>query len=44
LARGENGKLFYVQFMEDAFATVRSFRVSREYRIKANPGGTETDI
>ncbi|MGK7654417.1 nuclear transport factor 2 family protein [Roseovarius sp. B08] len=37
LARGENGKLSYVQFMEDTFATVRSFRESGEYRIKANP-------
>ena len=24
LARGENGKLSYIQFMEDTFATVRS--------------------
>jgi ketosteroid isomerase-like protein len=40
LARGENGKLSYVQFMEDTFATVRSFRESGEYRIKANPDGS----
>lgn len=44
LARGDNGKLSYVQFMEDTFATVRSFRESGEYRIKANPDGSETDI
>ncbi len=44
LARGKNGKLSYVQFMEDTFATVRSFRESGEYRIKANPNGSETDI
>lgn len=44
LARGENGKLSYVQFMEDTFATVRSFRESGEYHIKANPDGSETDI
>ena len=44
LARGEDGKLSYVQFMEDTFATVRSFRESGEYRIKANPDGSETDI
>lgn len=43
LARGENGKLSYVQFMEDTFATVRSFRESGEYRIKANPDGSEID-
>lgn len=44
LARGENGKLSYVQFMEDTFATVRSFRESGEYHIKANPDGSATDI
>ncbi|MDX0907143.1 nuclear transport factor 2 family protein [Sinorhizobium medicae] len=41
LARGENGKLSYVQFMEDTFATVRSFRDGGEYSIKANPDGSE---
>jgi hypothetical protein len=41
LARGENGKLSYVQFMEDTFATVRSFRYGGEYSIKANPDGSE---
>lgn len=44
LARGADGKLSYVQFMEDTFATVRSFRESGEYHIKANPDGSETDI
>lgn len=44
LARGEDGKLSYVQFMEDTFATVRSFRESGEYHIKADPDGAETDI
>lgn len=44
LARGGNGKLSYVQFMEDTFATLRSFRESGEYHIKANPDGSETDI
>lgn len=44
LARGQNGKLPYVQFMEDTFATVRSFRQSGKYHIKANPDGSETDI
>jgi ketosteroid isomerase-like protein len=42
LARGENGKLSYVQFMEDTFATVRSFREGGEYLIKASPDGSET--
>lgn len=44
LARGRNGKLSYIQFMEDTFATVRSFRESGTYHIKANPDGSETDI
>lgn len=44
LARGRSGKLSYVQFMEDTFATVRSFRKSGEYLIKANPDGSETSI
>ena len=44
LARGGNGKLSYVQFMEDTFATVRSFRESGEYLIKANPNGAELSV
>lgn len=44
LARGGHGKLSYVQFLEDTFATVRSFRESGEYHIKANPDGSATDI
>jgi uncharacterized protein len=44
LARGERGKLSYVQFMEDTFATVRSFREGGKYHIKANPNGSETDV
>lgn len=44
LARAENGKLSYVQFMEDTFATVRSFRESGTYHIKANPDGSEDDV
>lgn len=44
LARGENGKLSYVQFMEDTFATVRSFRESGDYLIKANPDGSEISV
>lgn len=44
LTRGGSGKLSYVQFMEDTFATVRSFRESGVYHIKANPDGSETDV
>lgn len=44
LARGQNGKLSYVQFMEDTFATARSFRESGEYLIKADPDGPEVSV
>ena len=44
LARARDGKLSFVQFMEDTFATVRSFRESGTYRIKANPDGSELDV
>lgn len=44
LARGGNGKLSYVQFMEDTFATVRSFKESGEYLIKARPDGPATSV
>jgi uncharacterized protein len=44
LARGTNGKLSYVQFLEDTFATVRSFRESGRYHINADPEGSRTDI
>lgn len=44
LARSRNGRLSFVQFMEDTFATARSFRESGTYRIKANPDGSEVDV
>jgi hypothetical protein len=44
LARGNNGRLSYVQFMEDTFATARSFREAGSYRIKSNPDGSSVDI
>ncbi|WP_347302990.1 hypothetical protein V5740_13520 [Croceibacterium sp. TMG7-5b_MA50] len=44
LARGENRKLSYVQFMEDTFATVRSFRDGGEYLIKADPNGGQISV
>ena len=36
LARGRDGKLSYVQFMEDTFATAHSFLESGTYRIKSS--------
>lgn len=44
LARARGGKLSFVQFMEDTFATVRSFRESGTYRIKADPDGPALDV
>lgn len=44
LARAKNGKLSFVQFMEDTFATVHSFRESGTYKIKANPDGTSVEV
>lgn len=44
LARASDGKLSFVQFMEDTFATARSFRESGTYRIKADHDGGEFDV
>lgn len=44
LARARDGKLSFVQFMEDTFATVRSFRESGTYRIKADPDGSALEV
>jgi hypothetical protein len=43
-ARGRDGKLSYVQFTKDTFATVRSVRESGAHRIKANPDGQEAEV
>lgn len=43
LARAHDGKLTYVQFMEDTFATARSFRKGGTWDISANPDGGETN-
>lgn len=44
LARGREGKLSYVQFMEDTFATARSFLESGTYRIKSDPDGAFVEV
>ena len=44
LARAKQGKLSFVQFMEDTFATARSFRESGTYRIAAHPDGSKVDV
>lgn len=44
LARAKGGKLSFVQFMEDTFATVRSFRAGGNYEISANPDGSKVVV
>lgn len=44
LARSKDGRLSFVQFMEDTFATVRSFRESGTYHIKVGPDGAGVDV
>jgi uncharacterized protein len=39
LAKVENGKVAYTQFMEDSFATARSFRSGGTWTIQSNPDG-----
>ena len=43
-ARVVDGKCVYLQFMEDTFATARSFLESGAYRIKSNPDGSSVDV
>jgi uncharacterized protein len=40
LAKVENGKVVYAQFMEDSFATARSFRSGGTWTIQSNPDGS----
>jgi uncharacterized protein len=40
LAKVENGKVVYTQFMEDSFATARSFRSGGTWTIQSNPDGS----
>jgi uncharacterized protein len=39
LAKIEGGKVVYTQFMEDSFATARSFRSGGTWTIRSNPTG-----
>jgi uncharacterized protein len=41
LAKVENGKVVYTQFMEDSFATARSFRSGGTWTIQSNPDGSQ---
>jgi hypothetical protein len=38
------GKVTYMQFMEDAFATAPSFRSGGSWKVESNPRGGEAEI
>ena len=44
LAKVRNGKLTYMQFMEDTFGTAQSFRSGGAATFRANPDGDEVTI
>jgi uncharacterized protein len=44
LAKVEHGKVIYTQFMEDSFATARSFRSGGAWTIQSDPDGPEISV
>ena len=42
--RVRDGKITYAQFMEDSFATARSFRSGGTWAISANPDGSTVEV
>jgi uncharacterized protein len=44
LAKVENGKVVYTQFMEDSFATARSFRSGGTWTIQSDPDGSVIEV
>jgi uncharacterized protein len=44
LARIEHGKVVYTQFMEDTFATARSFRSGGTWTIQSDPDGSTIEV
>jgi uncharacterized protein len=44
LAKVEDGKVVYTQFMEDSFATARSFRADGTWTIQSDPDGTAIEV
>ena len=42
--RVEDGKLTYMQFMEDTFCTAASFRSGGVWRFQSDPGGGEVEV
>jgi uncharacterized protein len=43
-ARVRDGKIVYAQFMEDTFATARSFRSGGTWTISSDPGGGTVEV
>jgi uncharacterized protein len=44
LAKVDNGKVVYTQFMEDSFATARSFRSGGTWTIQSDPDGPQIAV
>lgn len=44
LAKVVDEKVTYMQFMDDTFATARSFRSGGTWTIQANPDGTTIEV
>jgi ketosteroid isomerase-like protein len=44
LARFENGKVKYAQFLEDSFGTASSFRTGGATRFHSDPSGSEVEV
>ena len=44
LAKVDNRKVVYTQFMEDSFATARSFRPGGTWTIQSNPDGSVIEV
>lgn len=44
LVKVRNSKVVFIQFLEDTFATARSFRAGGSWTIRANPDGGELHI
>jgi uncharacterized protein len=43
-AKVENGKVTYTQFMEDSFATARSFRSGGTWTVQSDPDGSMIEV
>lgn len=40
----KDGKVYYMQFMEDTFGTSSSFRSSGSWKFRSNPNGEEVEV